>query len=459
MIVSNKLILFTLFFILSITQVHGADKMMLLDFDEIQNLELDEVNNIRKSTIEIVAFSKKFNLVLAKVNKKTLAQKHVWYEVKVEIKRVNIFESSMKMSLIEMPSGHLINIVQEPKVTNLKLQYRARMNVLKLLFGKNFNEENGEVINDEIIPLDEYINERGVRIEVDKKNKKNIYEPNKLEDKAPELDPESEDKDKKNPPPPEEPVPAVVKKGPPKKYPVTISKFESPNLNLSKEAIKPIVRKSKINKYSFNYMLGLEKEYIESTNQFVSNEQVELVVNLDRLIVGFGINVAPEDSDGSYGFGLMLSKNVGENEYGVSPKYLLTANYDYDLYNQNIFVGAFAEFERSGYINIRNRGSGIENIDSNLLWMGIGAKLVFNLFGAEVETSAKLMKTFIANSNLGIDKKSVQMDGSKFQITAGSKIYKKIGIEFAYENVDVSSMILSKIETKHSVTTVKLVYN
>ena len=118
-----------------------------------------------------------------------------------------------------------------------------------------------------------------------------------------------------------------------------------------------------------------------------------------------------------------------------------------------------AEIERNGYANLRDRGEGIKPVSTNLVWVGIGGKFVWEMSNRVVTTTLALKKTFIANSDIGPGGDSVMVEGSKGQFGIKSTVYGNWGLELNVERMNVTSVVASKINNEHTLAAFNVVYN
>jgi hypothetical protein len=134
-------------------------------------------------------------------------------------------------------------------------------------------------------------------------------------------------------------------------------------------------------------------------------------------------------------------------------------DYHLDIYEEKIFAGPLAEIERNGYANLRDRGEGIKPVSTNLVWVGIGGKFVWEMSNRVVTTTLALKKTFIANSDIGPGGDSVMVEGSKGQFGIKSTVYGNWGLELNVERMNVTSVVASKINNEHTLAAFNVVYN
>lgn len=446
-------------------------KIITLNFNEVQNLTQEELANLRKSAIEVVLLAKKFELSVSKLNEVKLAENKVWYEFRTKVQSSSDNEFDLEYSLFEMPTNKIINKIKESKVQNSKLQYRGRILSLKLLFGKYVDDSTGVVSEYKVIPLNEFQEPKEGEFKAPPEAKEKIKNPdqpasvldiNELELPAFNFPPVKKvtNIDEKNDEPKIEPPKKSSEglKGE-KNFPVSISNFSSPNINLEKLPYQPDIPKPSLYKTTFSYAVGLEKEAITSNIVFGTNEAVDLEINLDRLMFKFITNHFDNGNGHYFHFGGALSTNVGKNEYGVGSRFMAFGDYHLDIYQEKIFAGPLAEIERNGYANLRDRGEGIKPVSTNLVWVGIGGKFVWEMSTRVITTTLALKKTFIANSDIGPGGDSVMVEGSKGQFGVKSTIYGNWGLELNVERMNVTSVVASKLNNEHTLAAFNVVYN
>lgn len=460
------LILFTISFLV-FSKDENTPKIIVLRQSSLDGLSREEGVNLRRSSLEAILLAKKFELSLADLKKDELGKDKVWYLFQTEVVKTTNSEWNMKYELIEMPSGNIINRVIEKRVLGQQLQYRGRINSLKLIFGKYVNESTGALEKEIVIPLDQYVevNEK----KPDEESNKNelpsdvpvsvnlILEEEKASPKM-DLKEEEVSKNKEN----EAEKPKVGKKNLANSSlnnQVTISNFSSPNIDLAKEPYKP--EEIKISNFvrSFSYSLGLEKETIDSSLVFTSNETVNTEISLSRLMLRLSMN-SSDDVNGNYiKHHLGLSKTVGDNEYKVGPKLSLGSSYHYELLERRLRFGANAELERSGYANLRSRGEGIQAITSTILYGGVGCQFLFELGKYPSMLSLGFKRSFWGNSDIADGGESAIVDGSKTELSFKSLVYGMWGFNLVAETGTINSAVSTKLDNKHSMMAIYVVYN
>lgn len=446
-------------------------KIITMNFQQVQNLTQEELSNLRKSALEVVLLAKKFELSVSELNKAKLAEGKNWYEFQTKIAKNPENDFEMEYLLLEKPSNNIINRVKESKVQSSKIQYRARILSLKLLFGKYVNDVTGEVSEYKVIPLNEFQEPLEGELKTPPEAKEKLKNPdqpasvldiNELdlpEFNFPPVKKVTEVEDKKEDPKIENPKKSSEGFKSEKSFPVSISNFSSPNINLEKLPYQPDLPKPSLYKTTFSYAVGLEKEAITSNIVFGTNEAVDLEINLDRLTFKFMANHFDNGNGHYFHFGGALSTNVGENEYGVGSRFMAFGDYHLDIYEEKVFAGPLAEIERNGYANLRDRGEGIKPVSTNLVWVGIGGKFVWEMSNRVVTTTLALKKTFIANSDIGPGGDSVMVEGSKGQFGIKSTVYGNWGLELNVERMNVTSVVASKINNEHTLAAFNVVYN
>ena len=438
----------------------AAPKIISLETVNITSLSPKDLVALRKNVMEIILFTKKFELSLSNLSKTKKMGERIWYEMDISIKSINDFESEIIYILREKPTDYIVNRVIEKNVQSSKLQYRSRINALKLLFGKNVNDETGEISNFELIPLDEYL----------EGPKKEIHEDpiESSEDSLNNVNPSAKDS-KENPKKKNkiEPLESFLDKNMPlqkerknRANQVAINKFDSPDLNLSKElpSEKETGRIPRI--LGLEYFLGFEKETIESINSFKeTGEELRLDINLDRIVFNVYGNTYNKENYNNIRYGLGLSKNVGDNIYGVAPKINLNAAYLFNLYDQKWYLGGLVDLEKSGYVSVPIRGEGVQSIDTFYVWSGIESKVNFSTFGLPTHMRLSFKKSFMANASAGSNTKSVDLEGSRIDVAMGWLITKRLGIEFKYEFGNFTANTNVKLENNHNLTALRIFYN
>lgn len=460
--------LFTFIIFSLVASAQDAPKPIVIKLDQTAGIEKNEITSLRRSIIESIILAKKFELSLANFDAKKVDENKIWYEFRADVSRSNNFENDVTFKLIERPSGYLINVVKESALHNTRLQYRVRVMALKLLFGKYVNELTGELLpNPEVIPLDVYIEDKEKKIN----NKKASINTDKMpipefavgDSELASLNRKLAEIQKANKEAAEQNA-QIAKKVradeiiAPTNLP-TINSFSSPDLDLRKGP--EMQEKSSPSTYqkSFSYSVGFEKESIESNIVFITNEAVDVEINIDRVYAKVISKHYDTGKNNYFNFSGMLSKNVGKNEYGVTPKVLISGDYFYDLFEQRFMVGVIGELERNGYANLRQRGEGITAISSTMAWIGVGTKYGFTLYDRAFVSSFAFKRTFIANSDIGTNGDSVLIEGSKIQAGIGCKIVGLWGLEINVEKSSFTSVVVSKLENQHFSTSLNLVYN
>lgn len=459
-------LIFLLFSIPSFSKNENVPNIIVFKQNKIDGLSKDEEVNLRKSSLEAILLAKKFELSLADLKNEKLGKDKVWYLFLTSINKNTESEWDMRFELVEQPSGNIINRVTEKRVLKQQLQYRARINSLKLIFGKYVNETTGAIEKNIVIPLDEYVeikssgdekssHENELKVE----NPASVsldFEPEKLVDmKFQEKDNPEKKEDEVDPPKVQKPRINRTESN----NPVTISNFTSPNINLEKLPYKP--EEIKISKYvkSFSYETGVEKETIESSLVFTSSENVNTDISLSRLMLKFALN-SSDDVNGNYlKHAFSFSKNIGDNEYKVGPKLTLGSSYHYEILERRLRLGASGELERSGYANLRSRGEGIQAITSTLLYGGVGMQLIFEISNYNSVLSLNFKRSFWGSSDIADGGNSAMIDGSKIELSLKTTVYELWGISFLAASGNVNSAVSTKLNNKHNMMALYVAYN
>lgn len=432
-------------------------KMMTFDISKLKDMTLNEVSFVRKSIVEAIFAAKIFEVTFGHVDEK-VGKNKVWYEISVAHKKEENGLSHLEFFFKEKPSGQLINYISERNLPRAKVQYRSRVLVYKLMFGRWFNEKTGvlekpvvvnmenpssdNIVDDEVPEAQEEVNEEnGPDEEYEIKNGKRVKKKKTSEEKK---------DDKKETPP----------KSTEKKK-VEIQDFDSPNLNLTKNSTNPKVqRKPSLNWLSrFDYSLGYQKETALSDVKLSQSEEVETETSIQRVALKVSSNLRVESWIQHFHYGFVISKVVAEEQYSIPPRLNIFGNFNYDLWSSFLFAGVNMEYDRLGFVNIASRGEGLKAFSSNILWVGFGLRYIDQIKGRIIALEADMKKAMLANSDVSASGDSVPLDGNKLHLQGRVSLYGSWGLGFSYENIALNSVTDSSLDNRHSIFGMYVTYN
>ena len=131
-----------------------AQNHIYVDFNKAQDLNDQEIQFIRKSAFEAIFVSKSFKLLLKESDMKSQSTKQAVYKIEVIIFEEDPSTSlySIDFFLIDTNNNIFLHKIHESHVAQSKVQFRARVMLFKLIFGKNYDEKSNQLLKSEISP-------------------------------------------------------------------------------------------------------------------------------------------------------------------------------------------------------------------------------------------------------------------------------------------------------------------
>ncbi|WP_155897215.1 hypothetical protein [Bacteriovorax sp. BSW11_IV] len=432
-------------------------KMITFDITKLKDMSMNEVSFIRKSIVEAVFAAKIFEITFGHVDSK-IGKNKTWYEISVSHKREDNGLSHIEFYFKEKPSNQLINYISERNLPKAKVQYRSRVLVYKLMFGKWFDEKSGKLIKPEVINIKNTVSEK--ETENESVNEINSEQEQLQEEES--VDDFSESGIKKSKKDAKEEEKKEDKKvSAAKKRKVEIQKYDAPNLNLEKAKVEQKVKIEPGLKWMsrFDYAIGYQQEAATSNIAVTKNEFLETETSVERLVLKFSTSFRVEQWIQHFHTGGVISRSMSEEEYKIKPRINLFGNFNYDLWSSSLFIGLNVEYDRLGFITAPERGGGLKSITSNILWTGIGIRYIDSFKNHLVAFEGDIKRALIANADLVDEAESVPLDGNKLHLQGRVSLYQGWGIGLSYEMISLSSVSSLNLDNTHSIYGLYLTYN
>ncbi|PIK14825.1 hypothetical protein [Halobacteriovorax sp. JY17] len=420
---------------------------IFLNEDGIHLLNGQERNYVKKSVYEVVYYTGVFDLIIGKYKKSLSKEESFSIDININATSKDQQFANVKLGLREMKTNKPINIVESKKVPRIKLQYTVRKLLFKLFYEENYDEENDRVINNKVIPVTSQITHPSEPDSVSKDPEQETSEGSPVEGMEEAIvaeesanDPieeEEEDKAKK------------VKKDKDKE--VKISKFDSPDIDVTVEQEVKIFKPTSFEVHSKFYVnLG------QSTDATESSTIIETRTDTKQLRFEIGSRFQIGDRSDYYDIGLSVGQLLGENKYQLSAGFKFHLEYALNLYKRNLYIIPSIEYETLSFADLSTKGDGIVPWNNKLMWFG--AKGRVSLFNDRLEISGGYAKSFIGDSDLGKKSETFPIEGSKVMVGAMTKVYKKLGIGAAYNIVSLTSSASSSFKADYESFQVLLTY-
>lgn len=432
-------------------------KMITFDITKLKDMSMNEVSFIRKSIVEAVFAAKIFEITFGHIDTK-IGKNKTWYEISVSHKKEENGLSHIEFYFKEKPSNQLINYISEKNLPRAKVQYRSRVLVYKLMFGKWFDEKSGKLIKPEVVNIRDNVSEKND--EVNSVNEMDSQQEQVQEEESSEESfngsNKKNKKDKKQEEKKEDKKVSAIKK-----RNVEIQKYDAPNLNLEKAKVEQKIKIQPGLKWMsrFDYAIGYQQESASSNIAVTKNEFLETETSVERLVLKFSTSFRVEQWIQHFHTGGVISRSMSEEEYKIKPRINLFGNFNYDLWSSSLFVGLNIEYDRLGFVTAPERGGGLKSITSNILWTGIGLRYIDSFKNHLVAFEGDIKRALIANADLVSEAESVPLDGNKLHLQGRVSLYEGWGIGLSYEMISLSSVSSLNLDNSHSIYGLYLTYN
>lgn len=415
---------------------------IIVDDNGVRDISHTDKRLIKKSAYEVIFFTKKFDLLLNDTESLTTSENT--YGLKIQVRKLKNQNYDLQFQLKDMSTNKLINIETSKSVSHQRIQYLSRKMLMKLFYGQMYIEQEDRLKENKIIPL----KKKSKNAQKSSKSSKELKKSSAIaqsgsdeltEEEEPFFDELVDDK-------------VAKKKKKKKKKQVVISDFESPNIDISKESNAP--ERFVPTNIAVNYNTGFMSGYNKS--ETISDSIIKTTTNTNQITLAVKGNRRKGDSRGQLTFGAQLGKIVGDNEYGLSPDFLLSLGYEYDVYKRYLFVGVNANYEKSSFANLSTVGEGIVPWSNSLVW--VGPVLTINLFNENLKIYGEVSTSFTGSSDLGTKDESFPINGSRMKAGVDLNVYKKWGLGLYASTKNLNSTASKDFKAETSSVGLEIVY-
>lgn len=394
--------------------------------DHANTLDVNERNYLKKSVYEVVFITEAFDLILGKYQEGLSKDGAFLINADIVFIDKDKKETNVRIELVNLQSNTVINYVEKKRIPRLKLQYTLRQMLYLLFYAENYDESLDKIINNEIIPISK--NEKS-QIKSSEGDEKSITKQDSQNPNQEKLGPEKIVE-------PEEGIERVEselkKRRKPKKNEVKISKFDSPDIDLSvKKNLSPYVPSNLRLKSSMALQFG--RDY----SKYISSSIIETLTTIERNVFSFGGRFRRGDSFDYMETYASINQVVGENEEKIANGVGIDGEYNFSVYRNIFYIPIFAQYEKISFVDLSKKGEDVVPWNNNVVWLGAGAKL--SIFNEGIELSGGVAKSFIGNSDLGVRGESFPIEGDKLYSKVRIKVYEKYGIDFRFEKISLTS--------------------
>lgn len=411
-------LLYILFLSISSSYAQKYGKIFLNE-NGIKILNSQEKNYVKKSVYEVVYFTGAFDLIIGEFKNSLSKEESYSIDVKITSASKDNEFANVELKLRELKNNKAINLVKAKNVPRIKLQYTVRKLLFKLFYEENYDEKEDKILKNEIIPIADISSNTSVPNNLDKENelsKDDAIRENNSKKKQDSIDSINKKKEKSK------------KKR--KKIKVRISKFESPDIDIS------INKESKLFiPTSFELHNKIYINIGQSSNTIESSSIIETTTEISQFKFDIGSRFSIGDRKDFYDLGVSGGQILGENPSGLAPGINFHFAYAQNIYKRYVFVSPTISYETLSFADLSSKGEGIVPWSNSLMW--VGAKGRFHLFDDKLEFYGGYEKSIIGTSDLGRNGASFPIEGTKLSWGLMSKVYKKIGLG---ANVDIISL-------------------
>jgi len=418
-----------------------------VDFTKAQDLNDQEIQFIRKSAFEVIFVSKAFKLLLHESDMQNQSTKQAVYKIETIIFEEDPDTSlySIDFFLIDTKNNLFLHKIHESHVAKSKVQFRARVMLFKLIFGKNFDEKNNQLLKSEISPS---LLSPGIKND---RNNLNQESPNYIQKFYQEL--MNQFNRRKNSQP-VQPTPTPPAKSPEadtvlRKYKedrVNISNFASPNLNLARNTPSEAEStKNRLNLVS-NYNFGVGY----NSDSFTSKALIETQSEVKRYIIDLGINFKAPKSDRFTSINASYSQIVGDDDYKIGPIYSLQSTYNFNLGWESLFIGPALEYQSFSFVNLGERGTDLQTWSNNIIWMGARMLLILPIRSSKLIVNLDFYKTAHASTNFKDKQGSIPLNGDKTYYAVSYVFWKNFGLKVFKTDISLYSFSDTNLSNHHS---------
>lgn len=444
-------------------EIEVEKKYIIIDGPKIKDGKISLENQLRKTIMSIFLKDKQYTILL---NKEIDLKRSKLQAFRINISGVRVQDKKKKssyeltMSLVDERQGKEVRDLIESEIAERHLFYRTRLMVYELLYGEAYLE---------MLDKDARAKEKKRRDKKKKKvNKKPITKRPPPIDKTPaEIKAEAEAKalakkikklkKKKE-------LLAKQKKKRKKKGKVTISKFDSPDLDLRKDPAKPESTKGPFKAYyDFSYGLGYARETLNSKAKVqiattTTSFEVENNLALLQLMVRANARLAPKQKMG-LGLTARISKIMGETDYEVAAPMSVDAFIfkGFDAIPINFKLGF--KYETNSFANLGFASSGIQPWSNKVVWLNYGVDLTLPLRNYWIAVGADIGSVFTGSTNHQTKSTFTPLEGSRIDMYVRSKITGSLSLEVKKSTISVSSLGSKNLENDQDQTTLTLIYN
>lgn len=432
-----------------------------VDSKNIQDISDYEKDFLRKSTFEAIIQTKALEILhngeSANIH---LPAGESYLSAFLNVGKNKSNKYDLDFELREIPSGNVVNKFSVYNVQKSKIQFVARRILFSLFFEEMKFKENLDesefVINSNL--------QNSIK-KLDAKNKKNSTNREKADQdktlKVIPVDNTGESKVLIKKKEKEKEVEAEKKKETKKPNSTEISKFESPDLDLKKDA-KNVVESNSFKltfKNNFEYELGYEKQ---TTNaRAYVDEEATLGTNtyITYLTIGLFSNVKIEEWEKYMTYSFLYKKVLSQNEYKLPANFEASLKYSQSLWRNIIWLNGGLSYDKYNFVSLLYRGDGLEKYTNSTLWLGGELLYVSSLFGEETSIGFGMYRSLVGSSDMTNLEKDIVVDGNKVEFVVKRKIWKNYGASFFYKKVEFTSLASNNFNTSHDVLTLNLTYN
>jgi len=418
-----------------------------VDFNKAQDLNDQEIQFIRKSAFEAIFVSKSFNLLLHESEMQSQSVKQIVYKIEAIIFEEDPNSSlySIDFFLIDTKNNLFLHKIHESHVAKSKVQFRARVMLFKLIFGKNFDEKSNQLLKSEISPT---LLSPGIKNDRDNLNPESqsyiekFYQElmnqfNRRKNSQPTLP---------VPPPPAKPpeTDTVLRKY--KEDRVSISNFESPNLNLARNPPSETEKaQNRLNLIS-NYNFGVGY----NADSFTSKALIETQSEVKRYIIDLGVNIKAPKSDRFTSLNASYAQIVGDDDYKIGPIYALQSTYNFNLGWQALYLGPALEYQSFSFVNLGARGTGLQTWSNKIIWVGAHLLLIVPIKNSKLIVNLDFYKTGHASTNFKDKQGSIPLSGDKTNYAISYIFWKNFGLKVFKTDIKLYSFSDTNLSNHHS---------
>ncbi len=398
-----------------------------------------EKNYIKKNIFEVLMQTNRFNIILGHQYKKT--QRNNLFSLTLQVtdapklngQRDN--DLNVKLILKDEVEDYLINFKQEKRVLRDKLQVTLRAMLYGIFYGKNYDPKLDEVIEDKIIPLKK--KNRKPRVQNKKEPEPELVEVEGfLEETVAEIPPEAPAAEQKE----EEPK----KKAPPKKKKkenkAEISDFDSPNLDLTKEAPKKPKK------------IDLPQNWTSQFRMYVGNVDEEIIADsvvsvgttTSRVVIGADGHMGVEGRNHFYTYGAEVGLVKGEHEFGFGPKYDFYGGYNIAPFGSFFSIGPSVSFSNLNYAAVFTAGEGEKRFSGGGLWGGAKSEIFLEFGKVSILLDFRYQRV-LAGSITSSSGDDVEASGTKTIMSARVAFWNNWGLGVRQESIEMTTLADSNL--------------